>query len=424
LPLWRWAVEPALTVAVDLDAPHGLRGGTILSAHTSHSGTPASTVRSVSTALSHPRGGPGGRPAHPMAGVEKRLDMHFALYTNAQARDLAAVYYKFLIAMAQNERRFCTLRASKLRVPLLFPRGMKSPQADSFVTFLTDAHRLVDLHRVKRQSHAVAMSKRKQSAEARAALASSPSMAVSASSTTAVCIAHLGERFAALPPGELLELLADLGSAVPDAAAYATRSVHAPWRLEWFDFLLLAVVEARLWGEFRGLIARWHTFPGDRGDVVARVAYMTMVPHVRELLFDPALSLFPELCPTAAAATPARALIALLPLRLQRLACSQVDSCDQPLVSTREVAAAQMHALVRCARLGDDASYVVGARYFSALLRHARGQKELRRKNLLIRQALDRRFNQGSLQQRFYVRWMRWAHGQARQRRQSTKFAK
>jgi hypothetical protein len=130
------------------------------------------------------------------------------------------------------------------------------------------------------------------------------------------------------------------------------RSVFAPWRIEWLDFLLLTCVETRLWREISTLIERFYELsdtellkhpeyiheensfrinlfanvadieaatghyglelsdavkianrcsqfckasPANRA-MVFRIRHMTRVPFVQRILFDPKICMFLELC--------------------------------------------------------------------------------------------------------------------------------
>ena len=350
---------------------------------------------------------------------------------------LAQHYHKYLIGVCQ--RKICPYRASKLVVPLSIPDGMYSLQCSNFIMFVADSHRINDVFRQKRLG-LLSSQFDNGSGSARTDARPAPMRGV-----RATCFF---KPFDGLSPQRVVDALIEL-CGCPDASPF-WRS-KGPWTIEWFDYLLLATVEAPLWGTLMSLAQKFRQFKkvvssdtfrqdaahqqfqdsetlsdvessdSDAYDMRAHLFFTALALEPKEsdrrdewrerlkaFLKDggPDASRWKRLCEDPEHITPARAIWSLFPVDLQDLALRFVNS-DLPVLVTRKKAQQNARLTAIALQLQDDSSAVLIRKYFLKLRLHARERHEFKRRRQIIRLALERRMN-SSAYLRFYTKWVRW----------------
>lgn len=123
---------------------------------------------------------------------------------------------------------------------------------------------------------------------------------------------------------------------------------------------------------------------------------------------------------------PGEALATLLPPSFWRLAFAPFNRWNNattdhflPTATPKSTALAQLRKLQQCATLGDEAGFQLAYTCFKRWAQHLQAQQEERRRNQLIKSALDRKFSPGGLQQRYLRKWMHWLKWKKKQQRRA-----
>lgn len=200
----------------------------------------------------------------------------------------------------------------------------------------------------------------------------------------------------------------------------------------WLDVVLLCCVESKVWKTFL-LPFLLRLNEGGEEDQVLRIAAAigtgVDTRHVVELLLDANRSGYVPIQRAVGGRPlrPAEVITALMPVRFWRLAIEPyhcwnngLDSCHLvPVATAKQVAVRQLKALQACATLGDEAGFSLAHDSFRRWYHHLLAQQDERRRNQLIRSALDRKFSTGSLQHRYFRKWAHWLRGKRKQQRRA-----
>lgn len=214
----------------------------------------------------------------------------------AMLREMAQRFNKFLVGATQDTRRFCSFRAARMQVPIVFGLGMRSPQCQVFLQFLRESRRYVLEQCVPEVpphlvSHVVPPEfiNEKPLLEViadlslrfftgyekkRGVASTSPDQQqpppphrrssvvldsnvsfISASAASDENNQHPGS-FHQRHSSETTVASAEGYNKFVVGGTYGpeARSVFSPWRIEWLDYLLLSCVEVKLWREIAQLL--------------------------------------------------------------------------------------------------------------------------------------------------------------------------
>jgi hypothetical protein len=319
--------------------------------------------------------------SHNISSIDRQLLAHCWVTSRDQVTQLGGHFYRFLMSTTEEPgmNRFCPLRATTLTIPIELSAGIRSSTFNAFVTFLTEAHAITQLHRNVDQHHGSDQNNRDQ--------------------------------FDSLGPSELLEAIVVLcGGGDP--------SIYGSWNVTWLDFILLSCVDAFAWRRLLfPHLTRWLQLDGARP--LERIAKM-LSDNVHEqstlcqMLVDETMSCYNRFRHLHTAAS---AILSVFPVTIQHMVLEPfgannngVDNCHYiPVLTPKAKAARQIAALAICASIGDEAGQALTLEYFHCWHQFQRFQKDSRRRNLLIKAALDRKFaGGGNLQHRYFRKWLMW----------------
>lgn len=371
-----------------------------------------------------------------LVSTERFVALHFFLFSSRQVEELAGHFYRFLVATnGASSRRFCNLKAARLTIPLILSSGLRSAEVNATISFLRDAHAIASLHAVHQHERQAQKARSQSALYTSQRLHDSPTkqLRASLSRENATHMSTPSDRskmheFKTLPPELLLEAISNLcsrqapSSSAPPVVTTSTSSVYKPWVITWFDFVLLTCADDSLWQRMLlPLLHRWNRYSGDWTDAHAHIHFMVTgsldqrgesFKLVSELLADKTRCLFDSL--RGVPLSGGQALFAVLPIGFQRLVLEpyDIDFADRtiniPLLTTKFAAAKQILSLTNCARVGDNAGAMLCLSYFFKWLKMQKEAKEQRRRNQLIKSALDRKFSTGNLKSRYYKKWLAW----------------